>query len=91
MEETIGTRINIARVEQALPQAPKIIATACPYCTVMISDGTKALEQDAVVATRDIAELVAAAMVVPGSDMPRSAPAIGQDEAYRPGSSAPLT
>jgi len=65
-EETIGTRINIARVEQALPQAPRIIATACPYCAVMISDGTKGLEQDATIGTRDIAELVAAAMVVPG-------------------------
>jgi Fe-S oxidoreductase len=65
MEETIGKRINIARVEQALPQAPKIIATACPYCSVMISDGTKGLEQDEAIATRDIAELVAAAMIVP--------------------------
>jgi Fe-S oxidoreductase len=65
MEETIGKRINIARVEQALPQTPKIIATACPYCTVMISDGTKALERETEIATRDIAELVAAAIVPP--------------------------
>jgi Fe-S oxidoreductase len=64
MEETIGKRVNIARVEQALPQAPKIIATACPYCTVMMSDGVKGLERDESIATRDIAELVAAAMVV---------------------------
>ncbi len=63
MEERIGKRINIARVEQALPQAPKIIATACPYCTVMMSDGTKALEKETAIATRDIAELVAAAMI----------------------------
>ena len=67
MEETIGKRINIARVEQALPHAPKTIATACPYCTVMMSDGTKALERDAAIATRDLAELVAEAMLVPGN------------------------
>jgi len=60
-----GKRINIARVEQALPKAPRIIATACPYCMVMMSDGIKALEEDAAIATRDIAELVAAAMVIP--------------------------
>ena len=30
MEETIGRRINITRVEQALPQQPLVIATACP-------------------------------------------------------------
>jgi len=65
MDETIGRRINIVRVEQALPQAPKIIATACPYCAVMMSDGIKALESEAPIATRDIAELVAAAMMLP--------------------------
>jgi Fe-S oxidoreductase len=64
MEETIGKRINITRVKQALPQAPKVMATACPYCTVMMSDGTKALAKEAEIATRDIAELVAAAMVI---------------------------
>jgi len=63
MDETIGKRINIVRVEQALPKSPRIIATACPYCMVMMSDGTKALEKDAAIATRDIAELVADAMM----------------------------
>jgi Fe-S oxidoreductase len=68
MEETIGKRINIARVEQALPYAPKTIVTACPYCAVMMSDGTKALENAGEIATRDIAELVAAAMVPPSEE-----------------------
>ncbi|MET0731985.1 MAG: hypothetical protein ABW054_02840, partial [Casimicrobiaceae bacterium] len=63
MDETIGKRVNILRVEQALPKAPEIIATACPYCAVMMSDGTKALEKETEIVTRDIAELVAAAMI----------------------------
>ena len=63
MEERIGKRINVARVEQALALAPAVIATACPYCATMISDGTKALDVDARIATRDIAELVAEAML----------------------------
>src|SRR5947207_3645706 len=67
MDETIGKRINIARVEQALPKAPRIIATACPYCMVMMSDGTKALDDAAAIATRDIAELVAAALTAPAA------------------------
>jgi Fe-S oxidoreductase len=71
MEETIGKRINIARAQQALPQAPKVIATACPYCTVMMSDATKALGENEAIATRDIAELVAAAMVAPSLPGPR--------------------
>ena len=62
MEEKIGRRINITRVEQALPQQPRVIATACPYCATMISDGTKALERESEIATRDIAELVADAL-----------------------------
>ncbi len=63
LEESIGTRINIVRVEQALPHAPQTIATACPYCAVMMADGVSALEKVGEIATRDIAELVAAAMV----------------------------
>ncbi|HSN46763.1 MAG TPA: (Fe-S)-binding protein [Casimicrobiaceae bacterium] len=63
MEETIGRRINVLRVEQALPVAPQVIATACPYCAVMIGDGLKALGREGEVATLDIAELVAAALL----------------------------
>jgi Fe-S oxidoreductase len=63
LEESIGTRINVLRTEQALQQQPTIIATACPYCALMIDDGLKALDRDAAVANRDIAELVAQALV----------------------------
>jgi Fe-S oxidoreductase len=63
VEERIGKRINITRVEQALPQAPKVIATACPYCAVMMSDGVSALNKTDEISVRDVAELVAAAMV----------------------------
>jgi Fe-S oxidoreductase len=63
MEERIGRRINVTRVEQALPQHPRTIATACPYCATMMSDGLKALGREGDVATRDIAELVAEALV----------------------------
>jgi Fe-S oxidoreductase len=62
MEESIGKRINIARVEQALPLSPAIIATACPYCAVMMSDGLKARAEPGAVITRDVVELVADAL-----------------------------
>jgi Fe-S oxidoreductase len=62
MEEHIGKRINVLRVEQALPAAPSVIATACPYCAVMISDGLKDLGRGEEIATRDLAELVAVAL-----------------------------
>jgi Fe-S oxidoreductase len=62
-EEKIGTRINVVRVQQALPLAPKVIATACPYCAVMMSDGVSALDKADEIPVRDLAELVATAMV----------------------------
>lgn len=62
LEERIGRRINVARVEQALPQAPKAIATACPYCAVMVADGISALDRVDAIDARDVAELVAAAL-----------------------------
>jgi Fe-S oxidoreductase len=68
MDETIGKRINVTRVEQALPHEPKVIGTACPYCTVMMSDATKAMATDTGILTRDIAELVAGALQASGVD-----------------------
>jgi len=62
LEESIGKRINVTRVEQALPRAPRVIATACPYCAVMMADGVSALGKENEIAVRDIAELAAAAM-----------------------------
>lgn len=67
MEEHIGKRINVTRVEQALPLQPQTIATACPYCTTMIRDATTQLGCDTTIATRDIAELVAAALEAPAA------------------------
>jgi Fe-S oxidoreductase len=62
LEESIGTRINVLRTEQALQSKPRVIATACPYCALMIGDGLKALGRDADVVNKDIAELVAEAL-----------------------------
>jgi Fe-S oxidoreductase len=58
MEETTGTRINVARTEQALAVNPTVISSGCPYCLTMLTDGTKAKEVEEQVATYDIAELL---------------------------------
>lgn len=62
LEEEDGKRINLARTEQAIAVQPNIIASACPYCLTMMSDGTKMLEVEEEIATKDIAELVAEAI-----------------------------
>ena len=58
MEEREGQRINHRRTEQALATSPSAIATACPFCLVMLRDGVTDLDR-ADVAVRDVAELLA--------------------------------
>ncbi|MDC7123805.1 (Fe-S)-binding protein, partial [Cellulomonas fimi] len=43
MEESIGTRINATRAAEAMSTGADVVATACPYCTVMLSDGVAAV------------------------------------------------
>jgi Fe-S oxidoreductase/nitrate reductase gamma subunit len=57
MEEKLGVRINQMRVEQAQKTGAGIIATACPYCLTMLSDGIKEREIKDLQAY-DLAELV---------------------------------
>ncbi|GGH75711.1 MAG: (Fe-S)-binding protein [Bacteroidetes bacterium] len=52
--------INIERTEQALETQPEIIATGCPFCNTMMTDGVKIKEQ-ANVKVYDVAELLAQA------------------------------
>ena len=51
--------INVLRTEQALEVRPDIIATACPFCNTMMTDGVKTKEKEAQVKIYDIAELMA--------------------------------
>jgi Fe-S oxidoreductase len=41
MEERVGKRINHERVDEALALDPDAVATACPYCRVMLGDAVK--------------------------------------------------
>jgi Fe-S oxidoreductase len=59
MEETIGKRINVERVEEALETKPQVVAAGCPYCQVMLSDGVNAKGASDTVKVLDVAELVA--------------------------------
>lgn len=56
MEETEGTRVNIARTEQALEVNPTVIGSACPYCLTMMEDGVKAKEAE--VLALDLVEIL---------------------------------
>jgi Fe-S oxidoreductase len=44
MEEKIGTRINLNRVDEAIATGAEEVAVGCPFCRVMVSDGMVARE-----------------------------------------------
>ena len=51
--------VNIERTEEALETNSNIIASACPFCMTMLSDGVKNKNREGDVEVRDIAELIA--------------------------------
>ncbi|KUH82185.1 heterodisulfide reductase-related iron-sulfur binding cluster [Mycobacterium sp. GA-0227b] len=63
MEEHIGKRVNVERTEEAMDTA-STIATGCPFCRVMITDGV-----DDVAASRNVekAEVLDVAQLLLGS------------------------
>lgn len=58
MEETEGQRINVNRTEEALGTGADTIASACPFCMTMMTDGVKSFEKQDDVGVKDIAEIV---------------------------------
>ncbi len=55
-EESIGTRISAARMDEATASGAGTVATACPFCTIMLSDA--AAGQESAPAVRDVALLI---------------------------------
>lgn len=53
--------VNILRTEEALDTGSDVIAVACPFCNIMMSDGVKALDENKKTIVLDIAELVSKA------------------------------
>ena len=53
--------VNVERVEEALTLEPQIIASGCPFCMTMLTDGVKATDMEQKVKVLDVAELTARA------------------------------
>jgi heterodisulfide reductase subunit D len=65
-EEKGTTRINFERTREALDTGTELIATACPFCNTMLTDGVKHEEKEDQVKVMDIAEMIAIEMTVGG-------------------------
>ena len=61
-EEKGEKRINIERTDEALSTGANIIASACPFCNTMLTDGVKNREKETEVAVMDIAEILSDAL-----------------------------
>jgi Fe-S oxidoreductase len=58
MEEQNKDRMNVKRTLQLLKTEAKTIATACPFCQTMITDGLKAESKEEEVKQLDVVELL---------------------------------
>ena len=83
MEERIGKRINIERIEEALALSPDTISTSCPYCLVMLGNAVSAKkasgEAKETLEVVDVAQLLARS-VTPPSAAPDTGPDAGNGQ-----------
>ena len=58
--------INDERTEDVLETKASVVATGCPFCNTMMTDGVKSAEKSNTVDVQDIAEMIAkAANILP--------------------------
>lgn len=62
MEEKLGTRINHARIAEALTLGVQSLAVACPFCLVMLDDAAKDKGVEEQIQVLDVAQMVAQAL-----------------------------
>ncbi|HSZ31419.1 MAG TPA: heterodisulfide reductase-related iron-sulfur binding cluster [Pseudonocardiaceae bacterium] len=66
MEERIGKRVNLDRVDEAIATGTSAIATGCPFCRVMLTDGLTTRKAEGTAATTtevlDVAQLLLASV-----------------------------
>jgi Fe-S oxidoreductase len=78
LEETIGTRVNINRAEEAVSMEPDVVAVGCPFCSTMLTDGVNAAAGgESGIEVLDVARLFARAM----RKVPAPAAAVAEPEA----------
>ncbi len=58
LEENIGKRINMERMDEALGTGADVVSTACPYCMIMLDDAVRANAKEDDVRVLDLSQLV---------------------------------
>jgi Fe-S oxidoreductase len=58
LEENIGKRVNMERMDEALGTGADVVSTACPYCMIMLDDAVRANGKEESVRVLDLSQLV---------------------------------
>ena len=58
LEENIGKRVNMERMDEALGTGADVVSTACPYCMIMLDDAVRANDKQDDVRVLDLSQLV---------------------------------
>ena len=74
MEEQNKDRVNVKRTLQLIDTGAKTVASGCPFCMTMLTDGLKAQSKEEEIRQLDVAEILAQSCLGP-SDAARPAKA----------------
>ena len=92
MEEHIGKRINHERVDEALATGAATVATGCPFCRVMITDGVNDRQEEAGrsgVEVLDVAQILLASLEYDKAALPAKGTAAEKAAKAAPKAAAP--
>jgi Fe-S oxidoreductase len=64
MEESLGTRVNLDRTDEALGTGADVVSTACPYCLIMLDDAVRARSREDDVKVLDLSQVLEASLQV---------------------------
>jgi Fe-S oxidoreductase len=75
MEEQNQNRVNVKRTLQLVDTGAKTVASACPFCMTMLTDGLKSQNLEDQIKQMDVAELLDLSCAVDEKPAPVVAPA----------------
>ena len=59
MEESLGTKVNLDRVEEAAETGAGVVVSSCPFCITMLADGVNDTGRQETMQVMDIAQILA--------------------------------
>jgi Fe-S oxidoreductase len=73
MEERMGKKMNTERTDEALASASDTLATGCPFCMIMLSDGISERNAEERMSVRDISQILLESVESNGNEHGRRA------------------